>query len=124
MAPHMGIDIITFEFIGASNEGLYRLGENLEIEPGIAMDHEVSEDGLTWTFNLREDAKWSNGDSVTANDFVYAWRRAVNPDTGSEYGPYLMDGDRKSTRLNSSHVSISYAVFCLKKKKKEYSLHM
>jgi len=102
MDPHMGTDVISFEFIGASNEGLYRLGDDLEIEPGMAMDHEVSEDGLTWTFNLREDAKWANGDPVTANDFVYAWRRAVNPDTGSEYGPYLMDGVIKNATAVSN----------------------
>lgn len=92
MDPHMGTDVISFQFIGESKEGLFRLGEDLEIEPGIAMDHTVSEDGLTWTFNLRDDAKWSNGDPVTAHDFVYAWSRAVNPETGSEYGPYLMGG--------------------------------
>lgn len=102
MDPHMGTDVISFEFIGASNEGLYRLGDDLEIEAGMAMDHEVSEDGLTWTFNLREDAKWANGDPVTANDFVYAWRRAVNPDTGSEYGPYLMDGVIKNATAVSN----------------------
>ncbi|MBU5465793.1 peptide ABC transporter substrate-binding protein [Virgibacillus sp. MSJ-26] len=102
MDPHMGTDVISFEFIGASNEGLYRLGDDLEIEPGMAMDHDVSEDGLTWTFNLREDAKWANGDPVTANDFVYAWRRAVNPDTGSEYGPYLMDGVIKNATAVSN----------------------
>src|SRR5690625_2151419 len=102
MDPHMGTDVISFEFIGASNEGLYRLGDDLEIEPGMAMEHEVSEDGLTWTFNLREDAKWASGDAVTANDFVYAWRRAVNPDTGSEYGPYLMDGVIKNATAVSN----------------------
>ena len=45
----------------------------------------VSEDGLVYTFHLREDAKWSNGEPVTANDFVYAWRRLVDPNTASEY---------------------------------------
>ncbi|ASK62517.1 peptide ABC transporter substrate-binding protein [Virgibacillus phasianinus] len=101
MDPHMGTDVVSFQFIGASKEGLYRLGENLELKPGIAKDHKVSEDGLTWTFNLRDDAKWSNGDPVTAHDFVYAWRRAVNPKTGSEYGPYLMGGVVKNaTAIN------------------------
>src|SRR5699024_8754641 len=68
------------------------LGEEGELEEGIATDHESSEDGLTWTFDLREDAEWENGDPVTAHDFVYAWQRAIDPDTGSEYGPFMMNG--------------------------------
>ncbi|WP_031539422.1 peptide ABC transporter substrate-binding protein [Bacillus sp. MB2021] len=92
MDPSMATDQYGFQFLGATMEGLNRLGEGGEVTPGIAESHEVSEDGLTWTFKLREDAKWENGDPVTANDFVYAWQRAVNPDTGSEYGPYMMGG--------------------------------
>ncbi|MCA0969591.1 peptide ABC transporter substrate-binding protein [Halobacillus litoralis] len=92
MDVSLATDAVAFQWLGSTMDGLYRLGENAEPQPGIAMDHTVSEDGLTWTFNLREDAVWSNGDPVTANDFVYAWQRAVNPDTGSEYGPYMMNG--------------------------------
>ncbi|MGP4062038.1 peptide ABC transporter substrate-binding protein [Halobacillus sp. H74] len=92
MDSSMATDAVAFQWLGSTMDGLYRLGENGQPEAGIAKDHEVSEDGLTWTFNLREDAVWSNGDPVTANDFVYAWQRAVNPDTGSEYGPYMMGG--------------------------------
>ena len=46
---------------------------------------EISSDGLTWKFNLRKDARWPNGDPVTAHDFVFGWLRALNPDTASEY---------------------------------------
>ncbi|ASK61984.1 peptide ABC transporter substrate-binding protein [Virgibacillus phasianinus] len=88
----LSTDALSAVYIGNTMEGLYRLGENVEVTPGIAKDHKVSEDGTVWTFNLREDAKWSNGDPVTAHDFVYAWRRAVDPDVGSEYGPYMMGG--------------------------------
>lgn len=73
-------------------EGLYRL--NLDNKPELAMASEeptISEDGLTYTFKLREDAKWSNGDSVTANDFVFSWRRLVDPSTGSQ-SAYMMQG--------------------------------
>lgn len=52
-------------------EGLYRLGKNSKIEPGLATQTEVSDDNLTYTFKLRKDGKWSNGDKVTAHDFVY-----------------------------------------------------
>ncbi|WP_173916947.1 peptide ABC transporter substrate-binding protein [Halobacillus sp. Marseille-Q1614] len=92
MDASLATDAVAFQWLGSTMDGLYRLGEGGEPEPGIATEHEVSEDGLTWTFTLREDAVWSNGDPVTANDFVYAWQRAVNPETGSEYGPYMMGG--------------------------------
>lgn len=92
MDPSKATDEYGFQFLGATMEGLYRLGKDAKVEKGIADSHKVSDDGLTWTFKLRQDAKWSNGDPVTANDFVYAWQRAVNPETGSEYGPYMMGG--------------------------------
>ena len=101
MDSSLATDQYSFEFLGATMEGLYRLGENRQIVEGIAYDHEVSEDGLTWTFFLREDAKWSNGDPVTAHDFVYAWQRAVDPETGSEYGPYMMNGVIKNAEAIS-----------------------
>lgn len=94
--PSMDSSIVTdeygFQFLGSTTEGLYRLGKDAKIVEGIATDHKMSEDGLTYTFTLREDAVWSNGEPVTAHDFVYAWRRAINPKTGSEYGPYMMNG--------------------------------
>jgi len=67
---------------------------NLEnvAEPAMAAEEaEVSEDGLTYTFKLR-DAKWSDGTEVTAHDFVFAWQRAIDPATGSPYGPFMMSG--------------------------------
>ncbi len=90
MDSSMATDGYAFQFLGTTMEGLYRLGEDGKPVEGIAKKHSVSEDGLTWTFELREDATWTNGDPVTAHDFVYAWRRAVDPETGSEYGPYMM----------------------------------
>ncbi|SIS92156.1 peptide ABC transporter substrate-binding protein [Salimicrobium salexigens] len=92
MDPSLITDSVAFQWAGETYEGLYRLDENGELAEGVAKDHEVSEDGTTWTFNLREDAQWENGDPVTAHDFVYAWQRAVTPDTGSEYGPYFLGG--------------------------------
>ncbi|MFG0249124.1 MAG: peptide ABC transporter substrate-binding protein [Phycisphaeraceae bacterium JB051] len=55
------------------------------LEGGVAESWQVSDDKKTYTFNLRADAKWSNGDPVTANDFVYAWRRAMLPDFTADY---------------------------------------
>lgn len=56
------------------------------LEPGAAVDFPtVSEDGLVYTFTLRDDARWSDGTPVTADDFVYGWRRALLPDNASDY---------------------------------------
>ncbi|MFZ5633886.1 MAG: peptide ABC transporter substrate-binding protein [Bacillota bacterium] len=69
-------------------DGLVRYGPNNEIKPGIAKEWSISPDGLVYTFKLRE-AKWSNGDPVTARDFVYSWLRALDPKTASEYAYQL-----------------------------------
>ncbi|MCW8194141.1 peptide ABC transporter substrate-binding protein [Proteobacteria bacterium 005FR1] len=53
--------------------------------PGVAKNWDISEDRRQYTFHLRENAKWSNGDPVTAHDFVFSWRRLVDPATGSRY---------------------------------------
>jgi oligopeptide transport system substrate-binding protein len=57
----------------------------LEIQPGVARSWSMSADGLTYTFHLRPDARWSNGDRVTAHDFVYSWKRALQPAIGNLY---------------------------------------
>ncbi|WP_294405938.1 peptide ABC transporter substrate-binding protein [uncultured Clostridium sp.] len=71
-------------------EGLYKLDENQKAVPGIAESCDVSEDGTVYTFHLRSDAKWTNGNPVTAGDFEYAWKRVMNPDTAAEYA-YQME---------------------------------
>ncbi len=58
---------------------------------GQAESYEVSEDGLTYTFHLRDDIYWSDGEEVTADNFVYSWRRMVDPASAADYG-YLLDG--------------------------------
>ena len=55
-------DVVSFDMLNNTMEGLYRLGKDSKIEPGIATKTKVSSDGLTYTFTLRKDAKWSNGD--------------------------------------------------------------
>lgn len=71
-------------------EGLVRWNtEDFSIEPAGAEDFTVSEDGLTYTFFLREDARWSNGARVTAQDFRYAWMRLLTPDTSSDYSNFF-----------------------------------
>lgn len=74
--------------IRSVHEGLVKndiFTREFDIKPGVAERWEVSADGRTYTFHLRENAKWSNGASVRAQDFVYSWRRALLPDTLSDY---------------------------------------
>ncbi|MCT8976271.1 peptide ABC transporter substrate-binding protein [Clostridium sp. CX1] len=77
-------------------EGLTNLDKNEKVIPGVAEKWEVSPDGLHYTFHLRKDAKWSDGQPVKAQDFEYSWKRALNPDTASEYAFqlfYLKNGE-------------------------------
>ena len=62
---------------------------NVDVVPGQAASYEVSEDQTVYTFTLRDDIFWSDGEPVKAQDFVYSWKRLVNPDTASEYGYFL-----------------------------------
>ncbi|HJQ28093.1 MAG TPA: ABC transporter substrate-binding protein, partial [Rubrobacter sp.] len=65
--------------------GLYRLDEDARPVPDMAESVDISEDQLTYTFKLRDGIKWSNGDPVTADDFKYAWLRALDPKTAGQY---------------------------------------
>ena len=66
-------------------EGLLIVDENNQVQPGQAESWEVSEDGLTWTFHLREGLKWSDGTDLDATDFVYTYKRVADPDTAAPY---------------------------------------
>jgi oligopeptide transport system substrate-binding protein len=70
-------------------EGLTTLDRNAAVAPGVAAQWRVSADGLTWHFDLRPEARWSNGDKVVAADFVAALRRLVDPATASAYAQYV-----------------------------------
>jgi oligopeptide transport system substrate-binding protein len=70
-------------------EGLLTPGPDASPQPGVAESWTISEDDLVYTFVLREDAKWSDGTPVTAEDFVYAWRRLVDPATAADYARFL-----------------------------------
>ncbi|ROR26396.1 oligopeptide transport system substrate-binding protein [Mobilisporobacter senegalensis] len=89
-------------------EGLMKLNDKGEVVNGQAADVKISDDQLVYTFTLRDDAKWSDGEAVKASDFEYAWRRAVDPATASEYnymlGPVLnayevMAGEKDPSEL-------------------------
>ena len=87
--PTKGQGIGDNEIQHAVTEGLPRNTAG-DVKPGIAESWDESEDGLTYTFHLRKDAKWSDGEPITAADFEYSWKRLVNPETAS---PYAFIGD-------------------------------
>ena len=64
--------------------GLYKYAADGSLVPAMAESYEVSEDGCTYTFKLREGLKWSDGSPLTAHDFEYSWKRTLDPDVGSD----------------------------------------
>lgn len=102
-------DINSSNYLGQVVEGLLKIDEEGDPVPAIAADEgTVSEDGLTYTYTLRDDVVWSNGDPVTANDFVFAMQKLVNPETGASYSylaetienaPEIMAGEKDVSEL-------------------------
>ena len=73
-----------------SFECLLAVDENGQLVPGQAESWETSEDGLTWTFHLRDGLKWSDGSDLTANDFVYSWKRVCDPMVAAPYAETVL----------------------------------
>src|SRR5215207_2643965 len=82
-------DSVSTEILQNVMSGLYRLDPNSRPFPDMAEGVDISEDGLNYTFTLRDGIKWSNGDPVTSEDFKYAWLRALDPKTASLYSYIL-----------------------------------
>ncbi|OJG97838.1 pheromone-binding protein [Enterococcus termitis] len=87
----LATNTISFSALNNVYEGLYRLDDKSKPQPAGASEMaKKSDDGLTYTFKLREDAKWSNGDPVVAADYVYGWQRTADPKTAAEYA-YMLE---------------------------------
>ena len=89
--PQQATDGTSFEVIADYTDGLMQMDADGQAVNALAESVDVSEDGLTYTFHIRKDANWSNGDPVTAADFIFAWQRAVDPEVASEYSYMLSD---------------------------------
>src|ERR1700693_3315026 len=89
--PSLATDGTSILVIENLMEGLTQFDQNLLPVPAVAKKWEVSKDGKTWLFYLREDVHWSDGKKVTADDFEYSWKRLLNPETASEYAYFLYD---------------------------------
>ena len=92
-------DQYSYDVAGNVEEGLTRVDSKGNAALALAKSIDVSKDGLTYTVTLRDNLKWSNGDALTAKDFVYSWQRAVDPATASEYG-YLLGPVKNANEIN------------------------
>lgn len=92
--PSVGFDAVSWSALNNLMEGLTRLSEDHLAVEATAEKIDVSEDGLTYTFTIRDNAKWSNGDPVVAGDFVFAWRHMLDPETASPaaFLAYFIEG--------------------------------
>jgi len=92
--PNLATDTTSALVINNIFEGLVHIDPSGEPYPGVAESWDVSDDGLVYTFNLRGDDTWTNGDTVTSQDFKNSWLRTLNPETGAAYAYmlYFIDG--------------------------------
>lgn len=99
------MDKNTFTIVQHLFEGLYRFDDDSTPIPGLAKKVEISEDGLTYHFTLKDDIKWSNGEAITSQDFLYSWKKLVTPAT---IGPnaYLLDNVKNSYAIRNGEKSI------------------
>lgn len=89
--PQQATDGTSFEVIANYTDGLMQMDADGQAVNALCDHYELSDDGCTYTFYIRDDANWSNGTPVTAADFVFAWQRAVDPAVASEYAYMLSD---------------------------------
>ncbi|KRM05536.1 ABC-type oligopeptide transport system, periplasmic component [Liquorilactobacillus ghanensis DSM 18630] len=99
-------DTLSFNVLLNTQEGLYRLDKNGTPEKALATKTKVTNGGKTYTFDLRENAKWSNGEPVTAQNFVYSWQRTVNPKTAAQDAFYLYQV-KNAQEINSGKQPLS-----------------
>lgn len=98
-------DTVSAGTMNNSNEGLLVGSLDNKVVPGVAKNYQVSKDGKTYTFNLRR-SKWSNGQPVTAKDFVYGWQRTLNPKTASQYS-YIFNNVKNASKVNVGKAPLS-----------------
>jgi oligopeptide transport system substrate-binding protein len=103
--PHLTTGMTEYRLQIALFEGLLTKDpQTLELVPGVAESWIVSPDGRNYTFKLRRDARWSNGDALTARDFMYAWNRALMPALGNQYA-YSLYVLKNAERFHKGEIS-------------------
>ncbi|WP_288680747.1 peptide ABC transporter substrate-binding protein [uncultured Brachyspira sp.] len=103
--PHLNTANIGTVYIRHFFEGLMKKDKDGKIIPGIAERYEMSDDGLVYTFYLRTNAKWSDGNNFTADDFLYSYRRFVDPKTAAPYG-HLMKPIKNALKITKGEIPV------------------
>ena len=103
MDPTLNSINVVSSYILHAFEGLTKIDSNNNVRPGMAETWEISDDGLVYTFHIRNNAKWSDGKPVTAHDFEYSWKRAVDPNTAAEYS-YMMEIVKNAKEINAGNM--------------------
>ncbi len=109
--PGLAADSTSGAVLNQTFEGLMRVNQKGVVEEAMAESADMSEDGLTYTFKIRQDAKWSNGDPVTAQDFEYAWKWVLDPanaEADYAYQLYMIKGAEDSQRKRRFSGRCSY----------------
>ena len=102
--PQHIVDMAGEEIVNNTEEPLVIVGKNNDPVPGIAKSWQISKDGKTYTFNLRHDARWNDGKKLTAKDFIYAWRRGVDPKTKGE-NAYTFSGVHNADAITAGKMA-------------------
>lgn len=103
--PQISTDIVGGTVNDLITEGLLKMDKNKKVTGGLAEKWDVSQDGLVWTFHLRDGIKWSNGDPITANDFKAGWVRALDPKVASEYS-YMLYPIKNAENFNNGKAKV------------------
>ncbi|WP_288530956.1 peptide ABC transporter substrate-binding protein [uncultured Secundilactobacillus sp.] len=98
--------VASFRMLTSSTEGLFRLGKNGHVNLGLAESYKISHAGKQYIFKLRPNARWSNGEPITAQDFVYSWRRTVSPRTHS-VNANIFDGIKNAAAIRENRLPVS-----------------
>ncbi|WP_019241280.1 MULTISPECIES: peptide ABC transporter substrate-binding protein [Bacillus] len=99
MDSAMAQDEVSFTMLASTQEGLYIQDAESKLIPGVAEgEPEANAEGTEFTVKIKQGLTWANGEPLTAKDFVFSWKRAVDPKTASPYGPYMMNGKLKGAQ--------------------------
>ncbi|KAA3640533.1 MAG: peptide ABC transporter substrate-binding protein [Proteobacteria bacterium] len=108
--PHVAQGLNSHNILNDVYEGLFTYSPSGHAVPGVAQQHQISDDGLTWDITLKDDARWSDGEQVVAKDFMQAWQHAVAATSAAPYA-FLLTNMRQQGRLmvssnNPKHLRI------------------
>ncbi len=100
----LATDSTSYTILNNIMDGLTRFNADYKPEPALAASWDISKDGRTYTFNIRENVLWSDGKPLKAQDFVYSWSRILDPSTGGDYAYFLFD-IKNAEKYNAGKIS-------------------